>query len=93
MAAKTTTHAVETLDIPAPNGECAVRVTCLCGAHAEGANAAIIRESYAEMHALGAQTKNAYTHVHNLVGMAHGPLRFAPQVKANGPWAASSSRP
>jgi hypothetical protein len=30
----------------------------------------------------------ASTHAHNMVQMAHGPLHNAPQVIANGPWAA-----
>lgn len=88
MAAKAATHTVETLDSPAPNGEKAVKVTCHCVLCAKNGGAAIVRKVYAEEHDLGAQTKSAYTHVHNLVLMANGPLARAPQVKANGPWAA-----
>ena len=77
---QTPTHTVDTLEHPAPNGECAVKVTCFCSACS--AKSAIVRESYAEQHKMTA------THVHNLVQMAHSPLQGAPQVKANGPWAA-----
>lgn len=86
MATKTATHTVQTLDTPAPNGQPAVKVTCLCKVC--NGKSAIVRETYADQHNLTAGTKAAYTHIHNLVGMAHSNLRFAPQVKANGPWAA-----
>lgn len=88
MAAKTTapTHTVKTLSAPAPNGQDAVKVTCQCKVC--GTDAAIVRTAYADEHNLAARTKDAHTHVHNLVRMAHSNLRFAPQVKANGPWVA-----
>lgn len=85
---KTPTHTVETLETPAPNGEEAVKVTCHCTVCVKRGTAAVVRKAYAEDHDLGAQTKDAYTNVHNLVLMATGPLAHAPQVKANGPWAA-----
>jgi hypothetical protein len=85
---KTPTHTTETLDTPAPNGDTAVKITCLCGAHRDGTNTAIVRKTYADEHNLAAATKQSYTEVHNLTAMANGPLRHAPQIKANGPWAA-----
>jgi hypothetical protein len=90
MAAKTKppTHTVETLDTAAPNGEEAVKVTCHCAVCAGRGAATIVGRVYAEEYNLSAQTMDAYTHVHNLVLMANGPLAHAPQVKANGPWKA-----
>lgn len=57
-----------------------VDITCHCTVC--GGSSAAVRSAYAAQHEM------TDTHVHNLVQMAHGPLRFAPQVKANGPWAA-----
>lgn len=88
MATKTATHTVETLDTPAPNGQAAVKVTCHCEVCAGRGIAAIVQKAYADNENLAAQTKKAYTQVHNVVLMANGPLRNAPQIKANGPWAA-----
>lgn len=82
------THCVEALDAPAPNGEEAVRATCRCVVCAKSGNAAIVRKAYSDENNLSAQSKDAYTHIHNLVLMANGPLARAPQVMANGPWAA-----
>lgn len=85
---KPPTHSVETLEVPAPNGEDAVKVVCQCVVCSERGIAAIVRTAYADEHDLGAQTEDASTHVHNLVLMANSPLANAPQMRANGPWAA-----
>jgi hypothetical protein len=86
MTAKTLTHTAEVLASKTPNGETAVKITCLCMVC--NGKSAVVRKTYADEHKLTVSTKAAYTHIHNLVGMAHSPLRNAPQVKANGPWAA-----
>lgn len=90
MAAKpkAPTHTVAALDIPALSGEEAVKVVCHCAVCAERDFAAIVRKAYADEHNLGAQTEDTATHAHNLVLMANSPLADAPQVRANGPWAA-----
>jgi hypothetical protein len=85
---KSPSHAVEALDIPAPNGDEAVRVICHCAVCAERGISAIVRKAYADEHNLGTQTEDASTHVHNLVLMANSPFANAPQMRANGPWAA-----
>ena len=88
MTTKTATHTVETPDTPAPGGQDAVKVTCLCQVCAGRGIAALVRKAYADEHNLSRQNKTAYAHAHNLVQMANSPLAAAPQVKANGPWAA-----
>jgi hypothetical protein len=82
MATKTATHTTETLDTNT------VKITCLCKICTERGIAATVRKTYADEHNLSAQTKQAHTEVHNLVLMANSALRNAPQVIANGPWAA-----
>lgn len=85
MTTATTAHTVQS-GHTAPNGQAAVKATCHCTVC--NGRSAIVRTAYADEHHIAKDTKAAYTHVHNLVQMAHGPLRFAPQVQANGPWAA-----
>jgi len=85
---KAPTHTVEALGMSAPNGEGAVKVICHCAVCSERGIAAIVRTAYADEHDLGTQTEDASTHVHNLVLMANSPLANAPQIRANGPWAA-----
>jgi hypothetical protein len=84
----TDTHTIQPLDQAAPDGRHAVKVTCHCQVCAERGIAAIVRTAYADEHHLADQTTGAHTHVHNLVQMANSNLRFAPQVRANGPWVA-----
>jgi hypothetical protein len=85
---KAPTHVVETLDVPAPGGEDAAKVTCHCAVCSERGIAAIVRKAYADEHDLDGQTEDASTHVHHLVLMANSPLANAPQMRVNGPWVA-----
>lgn len=82
MATKTATHTAETIDANT------VKITCLCEVCTKRGIAAIIRKTYADEHQLSAQNMQSFIEVHNLVHMANSPLRNAPQIKANGPWAA-----
>jgi hypothetical protein len=87
---KKTTHTVEALDAPAPDGGPAVKISCNCEICPAVGIAAVVRKAYADEHNLAAQTAQAYTEVHNLIHMANSPLRRAPQIMANGPWPASA---
>lgn len=88
MATKTATHTVETLDAAAPNGQGAVKITCLCATCTEDGHAAITTKAIADSLNLAAPTKSAQTKVHNLVQLANGPFARTASARRTGPWGA-----
>jgi hypothetical protein len=79
----TTRQIVE--DAVSPNGKAAVLVRCGCKKHPEGRTQALVSKACAD-----AMRANATTvRIHGFVALAHHPaLSRAPQIQANGPWAA-----